>query len=147
MDAGITTDQLAVVHGKPVRVAGVRSEVHRLQYVAGRGFVPHQTGPILAVLFAVIADNLPDGSAVPCDAVVTHPIRSLVERDQEFRLPSLGVDAKIAAKPQRRDPQLAVVPEGAVATAAVVGRTERDLTVANQSGVHIHLKNAFWRRV
>src|SRR5881409_2732524 len=59
MDAGITTDQLAVVHGKPVRVAGVRSEVHRLQYVAGRGFVPHQTGPILAIPLAVIADDLP----------------------------------------------------------------------------------------
>src|ERR1022692_2575826 len=142
MDAGIATDQLAVEHRQAVRVAGVRNEVHRLQHLAGRGFVPHETGPVLAVARTVVAGNLPDGAVVPCDAVVTHPIRSLVERDQKFRLPSLGVNAKIPAQPQRRDPQLPVVPEGTVATAAVVGRTERDLTVADQPGVHVHLKNA-----
>jgi hypothetical protein len=30
-----------------------------------------------------------------------------------------------------------------VATAAVVGRTKWDLTVADKLGVHVHLKNAF----
>src|ERR1022692_461298 len=88
MDAGIATDQLAVVHRKAVRVAGVRNEVHRLEHLASRGIVPHQARPVLTVSLTVVADDLPDTSVVPCNAVVTHPIRSLVERDQEFRLPS-----------------------------------------------------------
>src|SRR5439155_369928 len=114
---------------------------------AGRGVVPHQTRTVITVPLTFVAYDLPDGPIVPGNAVVTHPIRSLVERDHEFRLPSLGVDTKITAKPQRRDPQLAFLPEGAVATSAVIRRAERDLTVADKLGVHVHLKNAFRRRV
>jgi hypothetical protein len=62
------------------------------------------TLPELAIPLTVVADDLPDGPVVPCDVVVTHLIRSLVEGDQEFRLPGFGVNAQIAAKPQRGDP-------------------------------------------
>src|SRR5437899_2908245 len=61
MNAGIATDQLSVVHYKPVRVTGVWNEVHRLQHLARRGFVPHQTRPALTVTLTVVADDLPDG--------------------------------------------------------------------------------------
>src|SRR6476660_8464113 len=113
MYAGIAADQLAVEHGQAVRVAGAREEVHGLYHPAGGGLVPHDTGPVLAVALAVVADNLPDGAVIPSNAVVTDPIGGLIERDQEFGLPGLGVHAKIAAQTQRRDPQFAVLPKGA----------------------------------
>src|SRR5262245_27892605 len=77
MDAGIATDQLAVVHRQAVRIAGVRNKVHRLQHLAGRGIIPYQTRPVFAIPFTIIADDLPDAPVVPGDAVVTHTIRRL----------------------------------------------------------------------
>src|SRR5258708_29913999 len=91
MDACIAADQLSVVHGQPVRVAGIRNEVHRLEDLAGGGIVPRQTRAVLAIPLTVVAYDLPDAAVVPGDAVVTNPVRSLVERDHEFRFPGLGI--------------------------------------------------------
>src|SRR5437016_5779984 len=61
MDTGIATDQLPVVHRQAMRVAGIRKEVRCLQHLASRGFVPHQTRPVLRIPLTVVAHDLPDG--------------------------------------------------------------------------------------
>jgi hypothetical protein len=46
---------------------------------------------------------------------------------------------QISAQPQRRDPELALMPQAAVRSAAIsAGSTQRDLPVADQLGVHIY---------
>ena len=87
MDPGVATDQRTVVYGESVWVRGTRGELRRLEYLAGCGFVPDQTGPAFGVVMAIVSRNQPNRAVVPCDAVVSGPSRNLIERDEEFRLP------------------------------------------------------------
>ncbi len=52
----------------------------------------------------VVANDLPNGSVIPGDRVVARLVGRLVERNQEFRLPRQGIDAKNPPQPQRGDP-------------------------------------------
>src|SRR5687767_9447570 len=54
MDACVATDQLPFVHRQPMRVTGIWNEVHRLQHLAGRSVVPHETRAALAVTLTVV---------------------------------------------------------------------------------------------
>jgi hypothetical protein len=87
VDPGVAPNQLAVMHGEAVRIAGTGQEIHCFQRFAGSGLVTHQTRMVLAVSGTVIPDNLPDTAVVPGDIVVAVAVRSLVERDDKFGLP------------------------------------------------------------
>src|ERR1019366_7928938 len=120
VNAGVAADQRAVVHGKPVRVAGTWGEVRSLQYLAGGGFISDQACPAFRIVVTVVPRDQPNGAIVPGDAVVARPSFHRIKRDEKFRFPSGRIHAKNAAQAQRRDPQFALMPERAVAAAAVV---------------------------
>src|SRR5690349_24036253 len=119
MDAGIATDERPFVHGEPVGIARVRFKIGRLQNAAGCGIVLDESGPVLGMTFGIVADDLPDGAVVPGDRVISRLFRRLVERNQELRLPGGRIDTDNGAQPERCNPELAVLPQSAMATASV----------------------------
>src|SRR6516164_9454586 len=119
MEAGIATDQGAVMHCEPVRVRRTWFKLRSFQHAAGGGFVPDESGAVIGIALAIIAHDLPDGAVVPGGRMIPRLIRRLIERDHEFRLPGVRIDAQKSAQPERRNPELAVLPKSAVAAPSV----------------------------
>src|SRR6266852_7038398 len=100
MDAGIAANKRPIVHGESVRVRRVGDKIHRLKYLAGCGLVLDQPGPAFGVVLTVVSRNLPDSAIVPSRSMISHPPRSLVERDHEFRRPCSGIHSKNSTQPE-----------------------------------------------
>src|SRR5271155_4254827 len=80
MDAGITTDQGPVMHRKAVRVGGIGQKVDRLEHLTVLRIVLYEFRPVIAIAFAVVSNDLPNGAIVPRDRVISRFFRRLIER-------------------------------------------------------------------
>src|ERR1700687_6330763 len=121
MDAGVATVQNAIVPGQSMRVRVGLGKMRGLENSASRGVVFDEPRPRL------VSGHQPNGAIIPGDAM--RPRHTV--RDQKFGLPCLGIHPKNSSQPERSDPELPVDILGAVATAAVVSRAKRNLTVAD----------------
>ena len=144
VDAGIAADESSVVPLQPVRVARSGRKIDRHQKLTGLAVILVQAGFPLGVAGAVVAGHDPDVALVVERHVVKARPLLRAHADQDFGNPRLRIDTQDAAQAQRGNPELAVVPLHAMATTAAAVDAERNLTVADELGVHVDLKDAVW---
>jgi hypothetical protein len=59
------------MHREAVRVSRIGPKVDRLEHLTDCRIVLHDSRLIIAVVFAVVANDLPDGANVPRDRVIS----------------------------------------------------------------------------